>query len=377
MSEADLHVLRARLRGGMLNKASRVELMMRPPVGLVYDANGHLVLDPDKQVQQSVQLLFDTFRRTGSATATVEAFRKQGLLFPRRVPNGPNQGELLWSALTHNQVLRALHNPRYAGAFVFGQNRVRKKLGGGQHHTCAATRVGSIHARRPRRLYLVGRIRKQPEMSTRMRASARAGTAQESAEGGSRSIARTGFVRHLWEPHDGLLPRTRAQTAAELCLSAIRNRTRRAYLSKIPSGGIDQAVGELLIASVTPLALEVALSVQEELQTRVEQADRLRQAQVDRARYEADLARRRYMQVDPLSDGRSYVATVAEMLVWWSSREIPRAHNYKDFRKAIKPLSCRQRLNGLELPFTSQCARAAAFISRSVSVYMLVVSSET
>ena len=59
-------------------------------------------------------------------------------------------------------------------------------------------------------------------------------------------------------------------------------------------------MSELLIASVTPVALEVALSVQQELQTRVEEADRLRQAQVERARYEADLARRRYMQVDPL-----------------------------------------------------------------------------
>jgi hypothetical protein len=67
----------------------------------------------------------------------------------------------------------------------------------------------------------------------------------------------------------------------------------------IPGAGIDQAVGELLIASVTPVALEVALSVQQELKTRVEEADRLRQAQVERARYEADLGRRRYIHVDP------------------------------------------------------------------------------
>lgn len=67
----------------------------------------------------------------------------------------------------------------------------------------------------------------------------------------------------------------------------------------IPGGGIDRAVGELLVASMTPVVLEVALSVQQQLQMRVEEADRLRQAQVERARYEADLARRRYMQVDP------------------------------------------------------------------------------
>src|SRR5262244_1218460 len=65
MSEAELHVLRARLRGGILNKARRGELVIRPPVGLVYNPVGALVLDPDQQVQQSVRLLFETFRRTG------------------------------------------------------------------------------------------------------------------------------------------------------------------------------------------------------------------------------------------------------------------------------------------------------------------------
>ena len=71
------------------------------------------------------------------------------------------------------------------------------------------------------------------------------------------------------------------------------------FCQSIPGGGIDEAVGELLVESVTPVALEVALSVHQEFQNRLEEADRLRQAQVERARYEADLARRRYMQVDP------------------------------------------------------------------------------
>jgi DNA invertase Pin-like site-specific DNA recombinase len=67
MSEAELHVLRARLRGGILSKARRGELMIPSPVGLVYNSNGELALDPDQQVQQSLRLLFETFRRTGSA----------------------------------------------------------------------------------------------------------------------------------------------------------------------------------------------------------------------------------------------------------------------------------------------------------------------
>jgi DNA invertase Pin-like site-specific DNA recombinase len=131
MSEAELHVLRARLRGGILSKARRGELMIPPPVGLVYNSEGELTLDPDQQVQQSLRLLFETFRRTGSAMATVKAFRQQTLLFPRRLRAGPHQGELVWMELRHSQTLRILHNPRYAGAFVFGRSRTQKKVDGG------------------------------------------------------------------------------------------------------------------------------------------------------------------------------------------------------------------------------------------------------
>ena len=66
MSEAELYVIRARLRGGILNKARRGELEMRLPIGFVYDADGHVRLDPDTSIQTSVRQLFSTFRRTGS-----------------------------------------------------------------------------------------------------------------------------------------------------------------------------------------------------------------------------------------------------------------------------------------------------------------------
>src|SRR3954465_5489353 len=69
MSEAELHVLRARLQGGILNKATRGELFMRAPIGFAYDAAGRLKLDPDLQIQQTLRTLFHTFQRTGSATA--------------------------------------------------------------------------------------------------------------------------------------------------------------------------------------------------------------------------------------------------------------------------------------------------------------------
>ena len=126
MSEAELHVLRARLIGGQLNKARRGELWMRPPLGMVFDAGGKLMLDPDEQVQGAVRLVFETFRRTGSAGAVVRYFREQEVAWPRRVVKGPRKGALVFGELERDRVLGILHNPRYAGAYVFGRTRQRK-----------------------------------------------------------------------------------------------------------------------------------------------------------------------------------------------------------------------------------------------------------
>ena len=126
MSEAELHLLRARLRGGVLSKARRGELASPLPVGFVYDPAGKVVLDPDASVQQVIRHLFATFARTGSARATVKAFAAEGVQFPLRVRTGPNKGTLSWLPLRHHRVLQVLHNPRYAGAFVFGRRSQRK-----------------------------------------------------------------------------------------------------------------------------------------------------------------------------------------------------------------------------------------------------------
>jgi DNA invertase Pin-like site-specific DNA recombinase len=130
MSEAELHVIRARLQGGILNKARRGELQCPLPVGLIYNTDGRPILDPDKQVQESLQFFFDTFRRTGSACAIIKAFRQKELLFPQRLRKGPHKGELEWAALMHSRALCILHNPRYAGAFLYGRKRTRLRPDG-------------------------------------------------------------------------------------------------------------------------------------------------------------------------------------------------------------------------------------------------------
>src|SRR6266849_4342768 len=130
MSEAELHFIRARLRGGIISKARRGELITPLPVGLVYDAAGHVILDPDTAVRGALAHLFATFAATGSATACVKAFNTAGLSFPWRHRAGPRKGEIDWKPLAHHVVLRILHNPRYAGAFTFGRHRDIRLPGG-------------------------------------------------------------------------------------------------------------------------------------------------------------------------------------------------------------------------------------------------------
>jgi len=307
MSEAELHVLRMRLRGGVLNKAQRGELRCPVPVGFVYDAEGRVVFDPDQQVQDNVRLLFRTFRRTGSAMATVKEFRRQGIQFPRRLRKGLNKGELVWGPLEHSRTLQILHNPRYAGAFVFGRSRTSKRVDGteatvrlprDQWHTLLPdVHSGYISWPEFEENQLRLRQNAQSHGTDRRRSPPREGPAllQGLAVCGLCGARMTPRYHHRYQRlvPDYVCQRESVRRGTSVCQT-------------VPGRVVDEAIGELLLATITPVALEVSLAVQTELQSRVDESDRLRRQHVDRAQYEADLARRRYMQVDP--DKRRRVA---------------------------------------------------------------------
>ena len=123
MSEAELHVLKARMQGGILNQARRGALKQHLPTGFVYDQNRQVMLDPDAQVRDTIVHLFVTFERTGSACAVVRHFRDRAMKFPHRQGHGYRLGALRWQALTLSRTRDILHNPRYAGAFAHGRTR--------------------------------------------------------------------------------------------------------------------------------------------------------------------------------------------------------------------------------------------------------------
>jgi hypothetical protein len=87
----------------------------------VYSPEGKVIRDPDEQVRRSIAAVFEAFRRTGSASATVKYFKEHGLQSPSRLRNGAQKGEVQWIPLVHSKVIRMLHNVRYAGAFFYGR----------------------------------------------------------------------------------------------------------------------------------------------------------------------------------------------------------------------------------------------------------------
>jgi len=301
MSEAELHLLRARLIGGQLNKARRGDLWMKPPIGFVYDSSGRVVFDPDQQVQRGVRLLFETFRQTGSALRVVHHFKTEGVLWPRRITSGVRAGELFFGPLEHSRVLGILHNPRYTGAFVYGRTRQRKVIIAGQLRYRRLKReewsvfLPNMHP---------GYISWEEFESNQTKLLANANGYGEDRR---KSPPREGAallqglvicgvcglrmtVRYHTD-HGHLMPeyvcqRRGIQTAEPIC-------------QHLPGGQIDQAVTELVLKAVNPASLDVALEVFEELRARQAEVDRLRRAQVERAREEAELAQRQYLLARP------------------------------------------------------------------------------
>ena len=127
MSEAELHVIKARLRGGILNKVRRGEYRCPLPTGLIYDQSGNVAFDPDSQIRETIVHFFDTFSRVGSACQAVKAFRTEGLLFPSRLRNSETT---VFRPLTASTAIRVLNNPRYAGAYAYGRRRYRRAING-------------------------------------------------------------------------------------------------------------------------------------------------------------------------------------------------------------------------------------------------------
>jgi DNA invertase Pin-like site-specific DNA recombinase len=310
-AQAELHIIRARLHGGKLNKASRGELRFPLPVGFVFE-DDKIVLDPDQEVQGAVRMAFDLFEREGTAYGAVRRFQALGLRFPRRSYGGAWNGKLLWGRLTHSRLLGMLANPSYAGAYVFGRYQSSKQVAPSGEITTRLRAVPQEAWRVMIRDHHEGYINWERFVANRHRLGANR-TNGESLSGPAReglcllqgmllcgACGRRLTVRY--KGNGGLYPmyqcvwKHREGLASRACLD----------LSAAP---LDKAFTDRLVGAITPVTINLALAAL----THLEERDRAIGAQwrmrIERARYDADLAERRYEAVDP---GNRLIAATLE-----------------------------------------------------------------
>ncbi len=271
------------------------------PVGFVHEESG-IALDPDLEVQGAVRTVFELFEKEGTAYAVVRRFNDLGLRFPRRSYGGAWDGKLVWGRLTHSRVPGILANPSYAGVYTFGRYQSRK-------HIAPTGEIGTISRRMPQEDWRVtipahhpGYITWDRFLANRHRLAANRTNAE--ALGGP---AREGLCllqgmlvcgkcgRRLsvrYTGNGGVYP-------VYLCNWRHREALDRHACLAAPAAPLDAAIAERIVAAVTPMTIELALKAL----TNLEEHDlaigvqwRLR---IERARYDADLAERRYEAVDP------------------------------------------------------------------------------
>ena len=313
MSAAELHFLRGRLQGGKRNKAERGELRFPLPVGLCWDEAGGIVLDPDQEVQGAVRTVFRFFQETGSAYGVAHWFAEKGLKFPKRAYGGVWNGKLIWGHLTDSRVLTILKNPAYAGMYVFGRFRcVKEILQDGQIRQrvrrCPAT-VGSLRFRITTKTIPVGTstwpTRTDSNATSRSvrKTSCRRRPAKvwrccrdcwsvERAAAASRCVTAATAASIRFTNATGASER--ADRRSRACPCPVRRWTRPS-----PSGCLPRSVR---------IRCNWRWHAQEELSTRDGSLRRQWDMRLQRAQYEADLAQRRYEQVDP--DNRLVAASL-------------------------------------------------------------------
>ncbi|MEW6747907.1 MAG: recombinase family protein [Planctomycetota bacterium] len=296
MSEAELHVLKARLRGGILNKVRRGEYRCPLPTGFVYDEAGSVVLDPDRQVRETIAYFFETFLRVGSACQTVKVFRNEGLRFPSRFSNGAT----VFRPLTASTAMRTLNNPRYAGAYAYGRRHYRRVADGKM----------KVQRKRERGDWLACIPNAHPGYITWERFQENLRILETNGRG--YELARASPPREGAALLQGRAVCGRCGRHFRVRYATRRGRQEAWYVCDRAHGAcgepscqsiagppVDRAIGELVAERMTPAAVEFSLEIRREIEARHEEADRLRSRAVERAQIEANLAQRRFMLVDP------------------------------------------------------------------------------
>jgi DNA invertase Pin-like site-specific DNA recombinase len=300
MSEAELHVLRARLNGGIRNKAARGELRRGLPVGFAWgDADGEVRFHPDEAIMTTIRNVFARFAETGSARRVWLWFRSEGLTFPLQMHQG---GRIRWVDASYTAIHHVLTNPVYAGAYAYGKTR--------QETTLDAAGVRRKHIRHlPRSEWQVLITEHHPGFIDWQTYEANQARLARNTRPGPHKVG--GAVREGSALLQGLAScghcgrrlhthyRGRNSSPGYHCPGKILVEGRGVYCLNIGGIQIDEAVVQAFIAALEPAKLAATLTAAERLEADRDAALKQWRLGVERAGYEAVHAERRYRAVDP------------------------------------------------------------------------------
>jgi DNA invertase Pin-like site-specific DNA recombinase len=293
ISEVELHTMRGRLTAGLLNKAERGELALNLPAGLIRDAGGAVVKDPDREIQDRITLVFASFLEQGSVAKVMRIFARGALGVPRR----DRFGEAVWRPATLNRLNQILKNPAYAGAFVYGRTRSRHTLypnGKLMTEPCPMAEWKIVvHGKYPPYI--------DWESFERIQAMLRDNYA-EYDRNRTRGVPRGGAALLqgiVWCGQCGHKMAVQYRGSNRYICHYLHRSQGDPICQHLPADPIDARVVEAFFAAVTPAELEAWTRAQEARHRADEALDRAEAQQVERLRYQALLAERQFNRVDP------------------------------------------------------------------------------
>jgi DNA invertase Pin-like site-specific DNA recombinase len=300
MAEAELHVLRARLDGGMRNKAARGALHRALPVGLVWgEQEGEVRFDPDESIVNTLRTAFSKFTELGSVRQVWLWFDSEGLSFPLR---SKMNSKMRWVAPTYKAIHRVLTNPVYAGAYTYGkshweryvdeQGKLRKRVRLlpmaewpvllRDHHV-GYTDWATFQANQAR---IDSNAHPEPHQ---------AGGAVREGAALLQGLATCGNCGHRLHTHYT----GRNALSGYHCSGKESVAGRGVYCLTISGRQIEEAVVDAFLKALTPAALEATELAIQQLEANHDAALSQWRPAVERARYEAERAERQYRAVEP------------------------------------------------------------------------------
>jgi DNA invertase Pin-like site-specific DNA recombinase len=303
MSEAELHIIRARLDGGIRNKAARGELRRGLPVGFVWgEKDGEVLFHPDEAVTGAIRSVFERFAEFGSARRVWLWFRSEGLSFPLQTTPGSLPSPIRWVVPTYTALHHILSNPVYAGAYTYGKTKYERYL---DEH--GAVRKRSRHLPMEQWSVLIqdhhpGFIdwttyqanQARLDSNTRPRPHQSGGAVREGSALLQGLVTCGHCGRRLHVHYRG-----RNSAPGYHCAGKDLVAGRGVYCLNVGGTVIEQAVADAFLEAITPAAIDAMRLSVEQLQSNHDATLSQWRLEVERTRYEAERAERRYRTVEP------------------------------------------------------------------------------